>query len=116
MKRLMLVIAMLILYAPLVFGLPGIKQWKAVWDANQETDLAGYYLYWRAESEMFTDTNRIDCGLVTEYSLSGFPSGVILALTAYDTSENEGGFSIEVPFNKDIIPPDAPDGFTIRGE
>lgn len=116
MKRLMLVIIMMVLYVPLVFGLPGIKQWTLVWDANQEADLAGYYLYWRAESETFTDTNRLDCGLVTEYSLSGLPSGVLLALTAYDTSENEGGFSIELPFNKDIIPPAAPGGLTIRVE
>lgn len=114
MKRLLLVIIMVFLYVPLVFSLPGIKEWKAVWDANQETDLAGYYLYWRTESETFTEMNRVDCGLVTEYSLSGIPSRVFIALTAYDTSENEGGFSIEIPFNKDITPPAAPDGFIIR--
>lgn len=113
MKRLLMVIAIVFLYAPLVFGLPGVKQWKAIWDANTEADLAGYYFYWRAGSEVFDDTRRVDCGLNTEYNLDSIPNSNYLALTAYDTSENEAGFSNEVFFDKDSIAPAVVDGLSI---
>ena len=115
MKKKLLTILIILLYAPLVFGLPHTNTYKAVWDANTEADLAGYYLYWRTNSGEFNDADRVDCQLNTEYNLSGISNDtlVVLAVTAYDTSGNEGGFSSEVPFNKDGIAPAAVGGLQI---
>ena len=101
------------LWAPMVFGIPGVQQWKATWDANTDEDLAGYYLYWRTTDSVFTDTNKIDCQLYTSHSLTDIPGNTILALTAYDTSNNESEYSTEVPFTVDSIPPVAPGGLSI---
>ena len=114
MKKLIALI--ILLYAPLVFGLPGLKQWRAIWDANTEADVAGYYLYWKTSGGEFTDTDRIDCGVNTEQSLGSVPSNTIIAVTCYDTSENEGGFSSEIPFDKDGIAPAAVGGLQIIEE
>ncbi len=116
MKRLFMVIALILLYAPLVFGLPGVKQWKAVWDANTEADLAGYYFYWRIPFGEFNDANRVDVGLATEWALGDVPFSSILAITAYDTSGNEGDYSDEYPFDKDGIAPGAVGGLRIIEE
>jgi len=114
--RKLLITLIILLYAPLVFGLPGGKQWKAIWNANTEADLAGYYLYWKVPSGEFTNADRIDCGINTEQSLGSVPSNTILAVTAYDTSGNEGGFSSEVPFDKDSISPAVVDGLSVVEE
>ena len=116
MKRFILATLIVLLYTPIVFGLPGVKQWKAVWNANTESDLAGYFLYWKVLGGEFTDTDRIDCGINTEYSLGGVPNNTILAVTAYDTSGNEGGFSSEVPFDQDSTSPAVVDGLSVVEE
>ena len=72
------------------------------WDSNTEADLAGYRVYYRPASSAYD--NVVNAGLPTQsnstvsYTLSGLTPGQIyfIAVTAYDTSGNESGFSNEV--------------------
>ena len=66
------------------------------WDANSEEDLAGYKVYYGNSSGNYEEP--IDVGNVTEYELSGLTEGetYYIAITAYDTSDNESVKSIEV--------------------
>jgi len=66
------------------------------WDANQETDLAGYKVYYGTSSGEYI--NSIDVGDVTAYRLDNLLEDVTyyVAVTAYDTSDNESDFSEEV--------------------
>jgi len=67
-----------------------------VWDANQETDLAGYKVYYGTSSGEYIDS--IDVEDVTAYRLDNLLEEVTyyVAVTAYDTSGNESDFSEEV--------------------
>jgi hypothetical protein len=80
---------------------------KLAWDANTETDLAGYNLYYGTTARTGTDpktctmcgyTTKVPLGKVTSYQVSGLTLGVnyFFSLTAFDTSTNESGFSNEV--------------------
>ena len=75
-----------------VFG----AQLTMAWDPNTESDLAGYMVYYGTASRSYG--TPIDVGKVTTYTLTGLASGqtYYIALTAYDTSDNESGFSNEV--------------------
>lgn len=96
------------------YALPGTKQYQAVWNANTESDLAGYYLYHKAVSEEFGDDRRIDCGLETQTLLTGIvPNQSQIALTAYDTSGNESDMSAILFFDLDSSAPGAPAGLQI---
>ncbi len=66
------------------------------WDANTETDLAGYILY-QGITEGSYET-PIDVGNVTSYTVSDLEPGMTyyFAVTAYDTGGNESGPSNEV--------------------
>jgi len=83
------------------------------WDANTETDLAGYKLYYKTDSSgpPYEDTGAdqgpspIDIPLSSlsdpnnpEFTITGLDAGHIyfLVLTAYDTEGNESGYSNEV--------------------
>ncbi len=82
------------------------------WDANNESDLAGYKFYHSLVGETFI--NGTDVGNVTEYNLdeSNLPDGDYkAATTAYDTSDNESLFSNEVLFTVDSSPPNPPMNF-----
>ncbi len=116
MKRTILILAIIMLYAPLVLGLPGVKQYQATWTANTETDLNGYYLYWRTVGGQFSNANRIQVvKTATTLVLSGsVPYGTQIALTAFDTSDNEGGYSNIVPFDRDGLAPGVPGGLAIQ--
>jgi len=115
-KRLILIVATILLFSSMVFALPGTKSWKAIWDANTESDLAGYHLYWRADSEEFTDSRRLDCGIYPECSLSDSLNDSYIAVTAYDDSGNESDFSGEVFFSQDSSAPAAVGGLQIVEE
>lgn len=69
---------------------------KLAWDPNIETDLAGYKIYYGVASRTYTTV--INVGNVTTYSVHGLDQGVtyFFAATAYDTSNNESGYSNEV--------------------
>ncbi len=74
------------------------------WDANTEADLAGYRLY-----EKLSDGSYSLVADVSELTHTITVADLVdkaWVLTAYDTSNNESGYSNEV--SKDTIPPDAP--------
>jgi hypothetical protein len=63
-------------------------------DGTPLTDLAGYVIYYGTSSSNYT--NIVDVGNVNTYSVNGLPSGTIyFAVTAYDTSGYQSGYSNE---------------------
>lgn len=65
------------------------------WDPNTERDLAGYKVYHGTSPGTYGDP--IDVGNQTSYAEIGLSPGThYFAVTAYDTSGNESGFSVEV--------------------
>jgi len=90
--------------------LPGVASWKAVWDANPEPDVAGYYLYWRAPGGEFSEGQRhqVEGRENVEVVLDFIPEGSWeIAVTAYDQTFNESDFSNVVSFTKDNSQPGA---------
>ena len=71
-------------------------QIRLAWDANSEPDLAGYQIYYGTASRSYRYS--IDVGNVTTYTLLGLTQGVTyyIAVTAYDSSNNESDYSNEV--------------------
>jgi len=71
------------------------------WDQNNEADLAGYKVHYGTASGNYQV--HLDAGLNTTYTVTNLPDGVtyFFAVTAYDSSGNESGFSYEVcyPFD-----------------
>lgn len=59
------------------------------WKPNQESDLAGYKLYYTEEGT--ANEQSVDVGNVTTYELTGLTTGAyyLIEATAYDTSSNE---------------------------
>jgi len=73
------------------------------WDANTETDLAGYKLYYGNASRTYTTTITIPNPTAVTYSID-LPVGTYyFALTAYDLGTNESGYSNEVSTSIDEI-------------
>jgi hypothetical protein len=66
------------------------------WDPNTEDDLAGYKVYYGVQSRDYDFV--IDVGDVTQYTVTDLEpeTQYYFAITAYDTSSNESGFSVEV--------------------
>jgi hypothetical protein len=72
------------------------------WDSNTEEDLGGYRVHYGTYSGMYD--HSIDVGMATSgsssttYSLMNLVKGqtYCIAITAYDTSNNESDFSDEV--------------------
>lgn len=88
------------------------------WNANSETDLAGYKVYWGVQSGNYT--NVLNVGNVTERIITEYnfldSTEYFFAITAYDTAGNESGYSpeasvlIEFAEEPDTTPPDPPGG------
>jgi len=78
------------------------------WDANTEGDLGGYKIYYGTSSGNYGEP--FNAGKITEYELSGLTGGTryYIAITAYDTSENESNKSEEVS-GVAQLPPDTQD-------
>ncbi len=66
------------------------------WNPNTEADLAGYRVYYGTQSRNYQTT--LDVGLDTFKVVNNLQNGVryYFAVTAYDTANNESGFSEEV--------------------
>ena len=66
------------------------------WDADTEPDLAGYKLHYGTGPGVYD--HSIDVHQVTAYTLTGLTKGqtYYIVATAYDTSNNESGYSNEV--------------------
>ena len=109
MKRLVgtipvLLFALLFLPTPACSLGPKVEKHIAVWDANSETDLAGYYLYWRTPADGFSDTNKVVVPKAASPSydlliLNLPPGQYIIAVSAYDTEDNESGLSNEITWD-----------------
>jgi hypothetical protein len=62
------------------------------WDANTESDLAGYKLYYGTSPGVYG--TPITLGKVTTYALTNLPDGTYyIAVTAYNTGGLESGYS-----------------------
>ena len=86
------------------------------WDANTESDLAGYRIYIGDETGKYD--NGTDVGLKTIFEWKNLDPGrtYFFVVTAYDKSGNESGFSDEVSYTlalPDTVPPAAPTGIKI---
>lgn len=68
------------------------------WDANGEPDLSGYRVYYGTSSGHYTAS--VDVGNSTHCVISNLVQGVTyyFAATAYDSEENESGFSDEIVY------------------
>jgi hypothetical protein len=66
------------------------------WEANTESDLAGYTVHYGYESGSYSSS--IDVGKVTSYTIEDVSQGMTyyIALTAYDTSGNTSEYSDEL--------------------
>ena len=69
---------------------------KVSWDANSEGDLAGYKVYYGQASGNYSQV--VDLGNKTTVDVKNLTRGrtYYFAVTAYDQSGNESGFSTEV--------------------
>ena len=84
--------SVLVLFPMIAYGLAV----DLAWDANTESDLAGYNIYYGTASGNYS--HSIDVGNITEYTLTDLDEGVTyyLAATAYDEDENESAYSVEL--------------------
>lgn len=88
----------LILLILLLFSTPSYARSVTLsWDANSETDLRNYVVYWGTSSGTYT-SNSGSIGLVTEYSVEIPDDDQIyyFAVTAVNTSDLESDYSNEV--------------------
>ncbi len=71
------------------------------WEANTESDLAGYKIYYGTESQNYTSV--IDVGDTTRHVVENLIEGrtYFFVVTAYDYSGNESAPSLEVASNVD---------------
>lgn len=92
MKRLFIALVLLVCTVSFV----NAESITLAWDANTESDLDGYKLYYGTSTGNYL--TPIDVGNVTTYELSGLDTGVTyyIALTAYDTVNNESEKSDEI--------------------
>ena len=84
------------------------------WNANTETDLAGYKVYRGLDNA--TPTFLVSVGKVTTYTDSSLPStnsSVTYRLTAFDNAGNESPLSVAVTKVYDANPPQAPSGLAV---
>jgi hypothetical protein len=72
-----------------------------LWNANSESDLAGYRIHWGSVSSLYTDPDSPKTvGLVTAASIDVQPNGMkFISLTAYNTGAQDSLFAIEISKN-----------------
>ena len=116
-KKLLIIAVILLLYigyvnaaSDVIFG----------WNANTEPDLAGYKLYQGVESKVYIQSYDIPLSVLADFSnpefaLTDIADGEYFwALTAYDESGNESGYSNEVTKVLDTIAPQDPSQLIIK--
>lgn len=94
MKRCLISVILFVLLCTAAFAQTSVT---LAWDANTETNLGGYKVYWGTASRVYGAP--VTLGKVTTYKLTGLPCGVSLyfAVTAIDngTPPMESGYSNE---------------------
>jgi hypothetical protein len=80
------------------------------WDPNQEPDVAGYKIHYGTYSRTYQHT--VDVKEFTSCTISGLEDGktYFFAATAYDTNNNESGYSAEAVYTVPVLDTDG-DGF-----
>jgi Bacterial Ig domain/Fibronectin type III domain len=96
-KRCLLVLLTLLF----AFAIPmawGSSAVTLAWDANTETNLAGYKVYYGPASGLYTNT--VDVGNITTNRVTGLVEGVTyyFAVTAYNSSGQESDYSAEISY------------------
>jgi len=108
MKKILTILAILaiFMFAGTAFADSNVT---IVWDANSESDLAGYKLYQGTATGVY-DSIVADIPVGTEIvTVSNIPDGTYFwVLTAYDLEGNESGPSNEVSATLDSVAPGAP--------
>jgi type IV pilus assembly protein PilY1 len=97
MDRKKSIFALLVFFLTLVLCQSALAaQIKLAWDANSESDLAGYKVYYGTSSKSYAGT--VDVGNITSHTLTGLTQGqtYYVAVTAYNSSGSESGYSSEV--------------------
>ena len=94
-------LVLFILLSLLLLPMAHSAQLKLAWDPNSEPDLAGYKLYYRTTQGgpyNSPGSPKIIEGNITTYTLTGLTPGqtYYIVATAYDTSNNESGYSNQV--------------------
>ena len=107
MKKLFTILAILA-----IAGIAQAATLQISWNANPDTDLAGYKVYQGTASGQYG--TPVDVGNVTGHVMEITPqygATYYFALTAYDTSGNESGYSDEAScFVPDGVKPEKPTG------
>ena len=107
MKKLFTILAILA-----IAGIAQAATVQVTWNPNTEPDLSGYKLYHGTASGQYGEP--IDVGNVTGHVMEITPqhgATYYFALTAYDTSGNESGYSDEATcFIPDGVKPEKPTG------
>jgi hypothetical protein len=91
-----------LLFPALILGGSAVVSWQA----NTESDLGGYQIYYGTSSNFYSVT--LDVGKVTQYTVNNLLAGstYYFAVTAYDTTGNESVYSQEASLLiQDIAPP-----------
>lgn len=115
MKKLLLAVVVFFFMCGMVMAASNVT---FEWDANIESDLAGYRLYQSQTPGVYTfgDGNQvatISTGTETVQITDVLDGTYFWVLTAYDTNGNESGPSNEVTANLDTLSPNAPITVTI---
>ncbi len=91
-------------------AISGLAQGVLVtWNANSESDMAGYILYYGTQSRVYNYS--VNVGLSTEFAIETLPdTGTFyFAVTAYDHAGNESRYSAEASTDiTDNSPPEHP--------
>jgi fibronectin type 3 domain-containing protein len=77
-------------------GVALAAQVRLAWDANTESDVAGYRIYYGTSPRSYLSS--VDVGNVTSYHLTGLRGGqtYYVAVSAYNSSGSESTYSSEV--------------------
>lgn len=109
MKKLTItLITVAILTSITLFALgPKVDKAKAIWDANTEVDLAGYYLYWKSIGGSYSDSSRVTNSVssIPNFNLNTLslaPGTYAIVVSAFNTAGNESGFSNEINWTNRI--------------
>ena len=113
MKKLFLVVVAFFFMCGMAMAASNVT---LVWDANSESDLAGYKLYQSNVSGDYTSIPVMTIPAGTETAnLLDVPDGTYFwVLTAYDISGNESGPSNEVTASLDSTAPEPPKNFLLN--
>ena len=107
------VVLLVILISICVYRLSEAATLQTSWNANTESDLAGYYLYYKPTGA--ADFTKVDVKNVTTYQVLNVLSNQEYCgkVSAYDKSGNESAASDILCAVLDTIPPAKPTGFKL---